>query len=1051
MDEHGGGEGHVGRFETEVFPVELEEISRRQEVAIGCPRHGVVEVTQNGARSPSTGHAAIAPSTNLRLVGLALSGGGIRSAAFSLGVVQSLIEKGIFRQFDYLSTVSGGGFTGGALTSLLNQRDGAPYEQLLELDEIGRERPAARRLRSASSYLASGAVETARVPLLVLRGLLLHLAVLFTYLVAAVWLTEAVCGDRLRSALQRGQAPSFLYYTSILWWVFLGHAVLFPLLERSWIGFVRRFGRGWRWLANGGSRDPDPKHLPRGLYSKGFTFLLVTLLIVGALEMLPSLLAAFHLALAGYPEALSLRGPSTLRWPLVLVSVIFLAIAAATMSRLSKLPSFSLKLAVASLAVAGPVVVLLGYLYLGSWAIYGAAPAYWPSAFLDSPIASWQLFRGLPKTVRVSGWPELTIAALLVWLYTLRYLDPNTTSLHHFYRDRLSQSFLFRVDEEQQIVSAELQRLSDLASDRSGAPYPLINAALNLHAAVDPELRSRSTAPFLFSRHFIGSEHTGYCYTRDIESVDRELTHAAAIAISGAAATPSLGSQSRLLVFALALLNIRLDYWLPNPRTIKGWKDHCVFRMGAGRIYLLRELFNRLDINGWYVNVSDGGHFENLGAYELLRRRCKYVVVSDAEADPNRAFDGLAHLIRRAEIELGTKIEIDLEDLRPNEQGMSRSHAALGRILYPGNERGQLLYIKATLCGDEPEPVLNYQYSHRRFPHEPTSDQFFDPEQFDAYRSLGRISGESLFRRGVSYLEPTVDVYADRYGDPVGRWFTELKTLLAPRFRQPEAFVDLNRQLSRFESEVGEELTDYVEQLYPEIQAEEAGALQQCLEGDASAKTLTRVFSTCRRQIHFMEGAVVRLDLSRLHYYRRRHLHGSWVQLFQRWSRAPCFRFTWSVSTGTYSVAFEQFCEEVLGLKNQIRWQRLPHDELSADELTFVERPVSGATGKAGSPLSGDGFQDQLWAARLGSVLLPRSAIEDPADDTWLMASRIGFVQLRFAPEPSRPDSIELVALYLRPSYRHLVESVLGTLRVKLVESYPRAELVYGKPKGLER
>src|SRR5258707_1168823 len=57
-------------------------------------------------------HAAKLPATAPRR-GLALSGGGIRSATFNLGVLQALARAKVLRNFDFLSTVSGGGYVGG--------------------------------------------------------------------------------------------------------------------------------------------------------------------------------------------------------------------------------------------------------------------------------------------------------------------------------------------------------------------------------------------------------------------------------------------------------------------------------------------------------------------------------------------------------------------------------------------------------------------------------------------------------------------------------------------------------------------------------------------------------------------------------------------------------------------------------------------------------------------------------------------------------------------------------------------------------------------------
>ena len=96
-------------FLQDVFPAELEEINQRRR-ALHLPA------------VPSDS----APSTKLALVGLSLSGGGIRSATFSLGVIQALAKHGLLKTVDYLSTVSGGGFIGSCLSSLLNDKEVGP-------------------------------------------------------------------------------------------------------------------------------------------------------------------------------------------------------------------------------------------------------------------------------------------------------------------------------------------------------------------------------------------------------------------------------------------------------------------------------------------------------------------------------------------------------------------------------------------------------------------------------------------------------------------------------------------------------------------------------------------------------------------------------------------------------------------------------------------------------------------------------------------------------------------------------------------------------------
>lgn len=169
---------------------------------------------------------------------------------------------------------------------------------------------------------------------------------------------------------------------------------------------------------------------------------------------------------------------------------------------------------------------------------------------------------------------------------------------------------------------------------------------------------------------------------------------------------------------------------------------HWRVRPGA----FLREMGSLLDETHAWVNLSDGGHIENLATIELLRRRCKFIITGDGEADPNLHFNGLATLIRYARIDLGIHIDIDLGGLRlrdPDKDRRSRTHVAIGRIRYPGEEEcGYLLYLKSSFTGDEDEVMVEYRNRNRTFPHESTADQFFDEGQFEAYRALGQHIGD---------------------------------------------------------------------------------------------------------------------------------------------------------------------------------------------------------------------------------------------------------------------------------------------------------------------
>jgi len=184
---------------------------------------------------------------------------------------------------------------------------------------------------------------------------------------------------------------------------------------------------------------------------------------------------------------------------------------------------------------------------------------------------------------------------------------------------------------------------------------------------------------------------------------------------------------------------------------------------------------------GPWLNLTDGGHIENLGIYELLRRRCKYILAIDGEQDPKMTFKALTTLQRLAAIDLGVRIDIDLDNLRLNEQGLSRSHFRFCRIRYPKEGRGSdddfgyLLYLKLSLTGNEGEFIRRYRLDEPAFPHHSTADQFFSEAQFEAYRSLGEHVGEKLFLRAI------VGNLADSKKVTIDKWFLELgKSLLTP-------------------------------------------------------------------------------------------------------------------------------------------------------------------------------------------------------------------------------------------------------------------------------
>jgi len=352
-------------------------------------------------------------------------------------------------------------------------------------------------------------------------------------------------------------------------------------------------------------------------------------------------------------------------------------------------------------------------------------------------------------------------------------LDINETSMHKYYRDRLSKAYMFSIKNGRfrPYGGEKISRLNR----RSVAPYILINTTLNSVTNYDglDIPNARGSDFFIFSQHYSGSESSGYRSTEQMERLDRRLDLATAVSISGAAVGTKMGTATiPTLVMSMGILNIRLGYWLPNPLGI--FLSHPflgrLFYGGFACYHLVKEFgWTAMTSKDWCINLSDGGHIENLGAYELIKRRCKYIIISDSEADPDMTFPSMAQLMRLVRIDFGINIQINLDDIRrENGVGYSKKHWTVGKIIYskkksnnqfdsvadydaggenpPSGEVGYILYIKSSLSGDEDEIIKEYQSQHPSFPHESTTDQFFTEAQFEAYRSLGyHIGGSSLF------------------------------------------------------------------------------------------------------------------------------------------------------------------------------------------------------------------------------------------------------------------------------------------------------------------
>ena len=289
-------------------------------------------------------------------------------------------------------------------------------------------------------------------------------------------------------------------------------------------------------------------------------------------------------------------------------------------------------------------------------------------------------------------------------------------------------------------------------------PYPLINTALNATTVSELDRQDRMAESFVFSPLYCGFDFSrtrsasvtknnifnfGYRPTEGYSRTDGP-TLGTAMAISGAAVSPNMGYHSSAATsFLLTMFNVRLGRWIGNPS--KKTFENSDPMLGLG--YLLSDLSGKSDVNSDYVYLSDGGHFDNMGLYELIRRRCSYIVLGDGEQDENSICEGLANAIRRCRIDFGVEIIIDVNSVTDKEIStkLSKAHFIKGTIKYPNNSvLGTIIYIKASMTNEKTTDVREYFLKNPKFPQESTADQFFDEAQFESYRKLGYESIQTL-------------------------------------------------------------------------------------------------------------------------------------------------------------------------------------------------------------------------------------------------------------------------------------------------------------------
>ncbi len=369
----------------------------------------------------------------------------------------------------------------------------------------------------------------------------------------------------------------------------------------------------------------------------------------------------------------------------------------------------------------------------------------WPPLQLlavDGSAIAWSAH--YPVLGRSHPYALLLLMALLLLLSQVmaRFVNINTFSLHAMYRDRLVRAYIGASNPRRAANRfTGFARGDDCAMhdlDATHKPLQVVNLTLNLVQSNRLAWQQRKAQPFTVTALHCGNFELGYRPSAQYGGRDG-ITLGSAVAISGAAASPSMGSYSSSAAgFIMTLLNTRLGCWLGNPGVAgnRSWQ-HAGPRSPVAS--LLQEAFGLTSNQTPYVYLSDGGHFENLGLFEMVLRRCRCIVVIDSECDPGLDLAGLGNALRKIRIDLGIDIAFDapaMQALRARKQ-----RCAVASIGYSSVDAdaadGQLIYIKPMLCGNEPPDVENYGSTHPEFPHEGTGKQWFDESQTESYRMLG--------------------------------------------------------------------------------------------------------------------------------------------------------------------------------------------------------------------------------------------------------------------------------------------------------------------------
>jgi len=955
------------------------------------------------------------------LCGLALSGGGIRSATFNLGVLQALVETKLLQGIHYISAVSGGAYIAGWLEAHLRR---GPAERVFDIKDgplsESVDNVAVRHLREFSRFLLPriGFTEseswlflfralTAAVPTLLLAMALIAFGYGGWLLVAmasaarpdVAVITFAVLTLVLLSCGKATKAQ-FLGKTQKVKWALAVHTILVAAVATAlYVGVRDRIAdwvvEGWHWgPPTVRLHTFDWQHLlvrpdyrwhylatclqaPAAWFGTGLAW--------GASLAFSSILLRKQTEDPKQRFWESLLRPNRLRLEkdsitskLLFVACVWLALTGVWL--------LTHELVAAPFGKLSLTAIVPGYFALLGWAI---------ARTKDSPS---KIVLGRARDILQHATPQVlvyvlcflgvagiaavehrlidrfdpylvlplvpTVAAGTIFLIAFG-VEPHVISLHEWYRGRIARAFLS--DPEQVAATDGLHRTVEqpsddwkLVVDQSQKPLLLVCCAANDQRGDRLKDLGRGAESATLSS--LGLYTANEWSTLPLKN-HRAITLADALAASGAAFNSAMGAMSvrlgPVVSFLMSAFNLRLGLWvrrrLPRSGEWAGWQV-------VAEMLALTSLAPKAP-----VHLSDGGHFENTGIYELVRRHCRYIIASDCGQDEGSNHDDIGNAIRKVRQDFGVDIELELRDCGPDADGVAPQPITVGTIHYGPADKGILIVIKPLLTADAPPDVRQYANRNRHFPNETTGDQFYDDAQWEAYRRLGKHIGMSMVAKT-----------AQLHGDVGGRPTTENTIQMMSRVWAPvpadmqENFLTLTERVYRFEADCMRLAPRWLHaQIYSDLVTTDSRIAEQLCQAEArDVDGMMRAVSVIVSLLQLMEDV---WHGARLEEAVHHPLAAGWMSYFHRWTRTKAVRDAWPLLSPMYSLGFRRFATDHFDLPPialLIRVREFPVDTL---EHSSLRRELEATLTRYQSEELRDGVRTRLF---VGEVTLAHGVVE---------------------------------------------------------------------------